>query len=953
MSNKYGMQANEIVVQPDGKILVASSSYYDLNVTDNSRFTIIRYNTDGTLDTTFVTGGITALSLGSGIREDIATTLALQPDGKIIAAGYTRLINMSPNSVLVRLKTNGTPDSTFGSNGIVISNQSPSNDYFYAMAIMPNGKIIAAGNVNGATQTQVAQFDTNGKVDSTFGVNGIAGIATPMIVARLELQPDGKMVAGGHIPNTDSMCIVRFQVSGQPDSSFGTNGRAVTLFAYGKINSLTLQVDGKMILIGRRSNLGLNNTQMAIARFKSDGVIDSTFGTNGQVFSLGGIDQGYRVIASPDGKLLVAASKDKGFSYSPPVYGNFALLKYNSNGSLDSTFGKRGVVYTDFAGLNDEAYCAALQPDGKLLMAGFSVQNGKNNIALIRYQGMGLTYYNSIYATAFFDNNLNGTKEASEPYFSQADMLTVKPGVDTISMATNGRFAVETDTGSYTNTVRPYHPYFNVVPAQLATAHNNYFNYDSVAFAVQPIAGKRDVEVHLISLGIARPGFPHRYKIFVRNNGTDTITGDTIQLIKSKRLNFNAAFPSANSVKGDTLLWAFANLKPLDTLGIQLYLTVKAPPTVYIGDTLVSVVTIDSLTNDRVPENDTARLVEITRVSYDPNDKTEFHAGKITSSQVTSGEYLQYTIRFQNTGNDTAFNMYIRDTLDAKLDWGTFRMIYASHNFQLNMTDGSRCLWTFGNIMLVDSNQNEPLSHGYLSFIIKPKSNLVVGNMIKNTAAIYFDYNLPIFTNTEMTTLVADVLPLKLLSFTARPNNKGSLSSGEGRGEVLLNWKTTNEINVDKFEIERSNNGREFSKIGAVKAGQTQYSFIDDFSSPSLLERGGVRFYYRLKMIDKDGQFTYSPVRSLTINNSSLTITIFPNPVKDKLQVQINSDKSMTLQVQVVSMDGKVVQSKVLKVHNGVSMQTLNTSSLQCGIYMLKMITTDNKEQGMSLFEKL
>lgn len=483
-----------------------------------------------------------------------------------------------------------------------------------------------------------------------------------------------------------------------------------------------------------------------------------------------------------------------------------------------------------------------------------------------------------------------------------------------------------------------------MVPAQLTTAHNDYFNYDSVAFAVQPIAGKRDVEVHLISLGIARPGFPHRYKIFVRNNGTDTIARDTIQLIKSKRLNFNAAFPAANSVKGDTLRWPFTNLKPLDTLGIQLYLTVKAPPTVNIGDTLVSVVTIDSLINDPVPENDTARLIEITRGSYDPNDKTEIHAGKITTSQVAASEYLQYTIRFQNTGNDTAFNVYIRDTLDTKLDWSTFRMIDASHNFQLTITDGSRCLWTFANIMLVDSNMNEPLSHGYLSFIIKPKSNLVVGNIINNTATIYFDYNLPIITNTETTTVVADVLPLKLLSFTAKRVSSYLPNNREGRGEVLLNWRTASEENVDKFEIERSGNGREFSKIGAVKAESLNYSFADN--KPLVTTN-----YYRLKMIDKDGSFSYSPLRLIS-NNSSFSVAIYPNPAKDKLQIQITSDKQMALQMQVVSLDGKILISNSFTANEANTLCSINISSLQRGSYLLK-VSSENKDEQVIKFEKL
>ncbi len=921
VSNYYGMQANEIVVQPDGKLVIASSSYYDLSVTDTSRFTVIRYNPDGTLDTTFGTGGITAISLGSGSREDIATTLALQPDGKIIAVGYTRIINTSTNSVLVRFKTNGKPDSTFGTNGIVISNQSISNDYFYAMAIKPDGKILAAGNVNGTTKTQIVQFDTTGKVDSTFGLNGLAAIERVMIVAKIELQPDGKIIAGGHIPNTDSMGIVRFMANGQPDSSFGNAGRAYTLFAYGKINSMSLQPDGKMILIGRHSNLAANNTQVAMARFNQDGGIDSTFGTNGRVFSLGGIDQGYRVIVRPDGKLLVAASKDKGFSYIPAVNGNFALLKYNSNGTPDKTFGRNGVVLTDIAGSNDEAYCAVLQPDGKIVMAGFTKQNGKNKIALLRYQSGGITHYNTIYATTFYDINLNGTKDTLETYFTQANISTIKPAVDTISTNSEGVYTVETDTGNYVTKVKPYSPYYTVLPLQLNTSHTTYFNNDSVVFAVQPIAGKRDIEVQLIPLGIARPGFPLRYKILVRNNGTDTTVRDTIQLIKSKNLTFNSAFPIANSIKGDTLRWAFTNLKPLDTLGILLYLTVKAPPIVNIGDTLVSVVTVDSLINDLVPENDTAKLVQIARGSYDPNDKAENHGGKIALSKAIAGEYLTYTIRFQNTGNDTAFNVYIRDTLDSKLDWNSLQILTSSHNYQMTINDG-KCLFTFPFIMLVDSMKNEPQSHGYIVYKIKTVPNVQLGDVIQNRAAIYFDYNLPIFTNTETTTIVADVLPLKLLSFTAKKQDKAN----------LLQWATTYEVNVERYEIERSANGIEFGKIGMVKcdlfaASVHKYSYTD--YSPLTTANS---LFYRLKMIDIDGKFNYSPIVLLNAADVVVSFVLGANPVNEKLVINAINPSLLNTEAALINSVGVVVKRFVL---NGAS-QTVGVGNLPAGSYYLR-----------------
>ncbi len=246
--------------------------------------------------------------------------------------------------------------------------------------------------------------------------------------------------------------------------------------------------------------------------------------------------------------------------------------------------------------------------------------------------------------------------------------------------------------------------------------------------------------------------------------------------------------------------------------------------------------------------------------------------------------------------------------------------------------------------MLVDSIKNEPKSHGYIVYKIKAKQNVQIGDVIKNTAAIYFDYNLPIFTNTEMTTVVAEVLPLKLLSFTARKQDKTN----------LLNWATAQEINVDRFEIERSTIGRDFSKIGVVSSesavGSThKYSFTD--YSPLTTAHS---LYYRLKMVDKDGQSTYSPIRQININHSTLNIAIFPNPAKDNLQMQIESDKKSLLQLHVLSGDGKVLSSKSIVANEGSSLQSIHISSLSKGSYFLKVIAANgNKEEQVIKFEKL
>jgi uncharacterized repeat protein (TIGR01451 family) len=148
--------------------------------------------------------------------------------------------------------------------------------------------------------------------------------------------------------------------------------------------------------------------------------------------------------------------------------------------------------------------------------------------------------------------------------------------------------------------------------------------------------------------------------------------------------------------------------------------------------------------------------------SYDPNDKATSPAGLGTNHQVAPGTELSYRIRFQNTGTASAINVVVRDSLDTDLDIATFKMLGASHNYVLTMDQGRFLAWDFANINLPDSFSNEPASHGYIDFSIRPKANRPLGTVVENSAAIYFDFNPPVLTNTawityDVTTEVAPV----------------------------------------------------------------------------------------------------------------------------------------------------------------------------------------------------
>lgn len=957
----YSTQGDKIKIgsQANGKIIVMGS----LNSTLNGGIYVTRHNIDGSLDSSFgINGKVIKILNGT---DDQATALVVQQDDKIIVGGNTYNSSQNGKDVfLIRFQSNGHLDSTFGNSGVLnisLMSQTGSEDFIKNLFIV-NGKILVCGGstpVGSSDSLTFLQLNYNGTLDSSFGYFGIIKkIIKSQLLSSSVPTKNQKLIVGGWINQnqTFSFNIQRYTKEGIIDTTFGTdgNGNSDTIIGFTP-NQIIIDSDEKIVCLGKAPTSGLN-ASIQLCRFDSLGRRDTSFGKNGIVNTIEISNDAYEpaIQQQPNRKYVLSSSNNNVF-----FVGHF-----NNDGNVDTSFGKKGYVKTSIQNNGVYHYSSILQDNGSLILAGTTKYTSNVYYVMAKYLENGRYYYNTINGSAFRDGNSNGIRDSSESFLKDANFIIVKNGFDTIIASTfNTSFSIDVDTGLYQCLVKPYHPYYNIIPAIHNTTFSTYFSTDSVSFALQPIFGKKDLAIDILSLGGARPSFPVQYKIVCRNQGTDTISNGTIELVKDSKLVFNYALPPIASINGDTLKWNYSNLKPLDTVNIILYCSVQPPPSVNIGDTLHLQSTIYPLASDQTIKDNFSVLNQIVRNSFDPNDKTENHGGKITNTQVANGEYMQYTIRFQNTGNDTAFNVYIHDTLDSKLNWNTLQIITASHNYQMNLSDG-KCLFKFPGINLVDSIHNEPGSHGYIVYRIKPLPTVQIGDVIKNTAAIYFDYNLPIYTNTEMTTVVAETLPLKLLTFTAR-RSSSSLSLGEGRGEVLLNWTTANETNVDHFIVERSANGspdshREFNDIGKIKAGGNNYTYTDNNPTTQQTTPNSKpqTIYYRLKMLDKDGQFTYSPIRMIN-NSGTFSINIYPNPAKDNLQIQIESDRNTALQLQVLSMDGKIILSNSVSVKEGSILRSINIGTLAKGSYFLKVVSLLNnpiaemKAEQVIKFEKL
>ncbi|MES2848333.1 MAG: SdrD B-like domain-containing protein [Bacteroidota bacterium] len=410
--------------------------------------------------------------------------------------------------------------------------------------------------------------------------------------------------------------------------------------------------------------------------------------------------------------------------------------------------------------------CKALPGDEGFIAVGYSGRESESNPAQenpVPYSALVIKFinFNTISGNIYVDSNNNNIQDAGETSLKNVRVNTIgtTSQFSTQPNNVNGSYKVAgIGKGTFVTKVQLPRPYYTVSPDSATNTFNSFSQSATANFALHPIAGIKDYTVTAFNLNRVRPGFDNTYHIICSNEGTDTLTNRNVIFIKDSHFSFIEATPSPASVSGDTLIWNISSLLPNTSSTISLELQTAVIPDINIGDTVRSTVYIDS-TGDVMTTDNIVQLSEIVRGSYDPNDKQENYAGKMPLQHVVDGKYLDYTIRFQNTGTDTAFTIVVRDTLDVQLDASTFSMIAASHSYQVNIKDGKYITWIFKDIKLLDSFHNEPLSHGYITYRIKPKLPIGIDDVISNRAAIYFDFNPAVLTNDQQTKIGGPAIP--------------------------------------------------------------------------------------------------------------------------------------------------------------------------------------------------
>jgi uncharacterized delta-60 repeat protein len=347
----------------------------------------------GTLDSSFGGDGMVTTEI-FGAYDDYAEDIAIQPDGKIVAAGSSGGPASRYNFALTRYNPDGSLDTPFGSAGRLLTDFGGDDDIAHAVALQRDGKIVVVGSaVLGGRRSDfaIARYHADGSLDSTFAGNGkqATDFGARDTARGVAIQPDGKIVVVGSRDPLDDcsadFAVARYSTNGTLDKSFSYDGKLTTgLGCDDFAHDVAIQADGKIVVVGTRyedddSCFACKDLDLALARYNADGTLDRNFDGDGKMTRGLGNDEGLSSVAiQPDGKIVVAGGDDR-----------FLLARFTWNGSWDSTFAGGAEVYS-FGGDESRANDLAIQPDGKIVAAGWVRWSSGSAFALARINPNGV-----------------------------------------------------------------------------------------------------------------------------------------------------------------------------------------------------------------------------------------------------------------------------------------------------------------------------------------------------------------------------------------------------------------------------------------------------------------------------------------------------------------------------------------------------------------------------------
>lgn len=395
-----------------------------------------------------------------------------------------------------------------------------------------------------------------------------------------------------------------------------------------------------------------------------------------------------------------------------------------------------------------------------LMVTNFSNQAGFIRINM-NASSTGSIDCSGLRLNAFLDNNNNGNQDNGEVNFPLGQFHhSVNDGEIHNVIAPTGIYNIYDIDG--TNSYDFNYTINSEYSSMYSLTNASYNNVNVIIgggmvtynFPIIITQNYNDLAVNLIPVNAPRAGTSYQNKIVYANEGNQTIPSGTITFNNNNATVINSISQLGTTNIANGFTYDFTNLLPFETRVITVTMQVPPIPTVAINQLLTNTASIIPLLDDVVVSNNSSSLSQAIIAAYDPNDKIESHGEKILYSSFNQNDYLYYTIRFENTGNTSAVNVAVRDVLNSKIDETSLIMVDASHNYTMDRI-GTTLNWSFNNIQLPVSVANTSTGKGYVTFKIKLKPGFSVGDVIPNTASIFFDTNPAIVTNTFNTEFVS------------------------------------------------------------------------------------------------------------------------------------------------------------------------------------------------------
>ena len=677
------------------------------------------------------------------------------------------IISISPDSML----QGTTLNAVISCAGVVLQNGSPIGAIMNTYLITPGGIPVAFGwNVTVINQTQFSgSFSIGNNLAPgvynlvVFYIDSLGDIHTLTLPNAVTVYAAGMYLSGTAFSDVTPDGLLGFQEPGMA-------GQTITL----QPDNQTVQTDYlgnyKIPTLPGSKTITITPTANNVVNPPSAATISGnyTITTTGLNFPLNTTDQyltsmspfnvlagtGFTAYISGANTIFQSSSPPAGSIYDAYLYRTDTAVTYHANANT-------------FNVIDDFHFYADFSIPANAPVGWYNLRVVYDTTGFGSY--ITLNLYNAIYidqgslflqGNVFYDTNSNGIKDVGEPGFS-GQKVTVQPDNIFVFTDNSGNYSAGSYAGTHTvqwqNTMPGYSLSSGSQPSYTVNASATTTGLDFGLNSTLPVYDCKVVS----RVGLRRCLLNNATTVKYKNTGYVTYDA-RITMKFSPNQTFIAGSITPTSVNGQTVVYDFPGLTAQTTGTIIFELGMPAAGSL-VSDTII----MESLINGTVMETDTLISSKIVSCSYDPNDKSVTPAGILSNNYTLMSSQLDYLIRFQNTGNDTAYTVVVRDVIDAGLDLNTFALIDASHNVQTQVNISNReVVFTFPNIMLVDSNTNELLSHGYVRYSIMANQWLPNNTTVFNDAAIYFDQNDPIITNETFNTMVIG-LPTSVVEIPA------------------------------------------------------------------------------------------------------------------------------------------------------------------------------------------